>query len=108
MKISGLESRKEYKITTYHHSAYPLADPRIITLQYNGNPARTLTEEPGVTPDPPLIHAEVVTSNIEGEVSFTMTTTGETSGSHMNLNALEILNITGKRIMIIRLLSKLL
>jgi len=95
VEISGLKRVTMYLITTYHHcTSYK---GRIFSLQYEGNDKSLLKQSSsGQSPDPPLVHSEVVQSSGDGIVRLVMNSDPSSgikqpSGqSQMDLNGMEI------------------
>eukprot|EP00495_Collosphaeridae_sp_1-RS-2012_P001238 TRINITY_DN1288_c0_g1_i2.p1 TRINITY_DN1288_c0_g1~~TRINITY_DN1288_c0_g1_i2.p1 ORF type:complete len:230 (+),score=17.01 TRINITY_DN1288_c0_g1_i2:137-826(+) len=95
VKISGLKRLCMYLIKTYHHStSYPRGG-RSFSLQYDGKDKILLKQSGnGQSPDPPLIHSEVVQSSGDGIVRLVMNSDHGGGGkqqttAHMDLNGME-------------------
>ena len=99
VEINGLKPSTAYEMKTYHHSSSHPGGGSGFTLQYDGNRINNLKQHAnGNSPNPPLTHTEVVTSNGAGKVSFVMKRVSG-GGAHMDLNGLEL--CTGNRNLLI-------
>jgi len=96
VKISGLKRVAMYLIKTYHHSTTYPRGGRSFSLQYEGNDKILLKQSGnGQSPDPPLVHSEVVQSSGEGIVRLVMNSDDggggkQQSDAHMDLNGMAI------------------
>jgi len=96
VKISGLKRWAMYLIKTYHHSTSYSRGGRSFSLQYKGNDKILLKQSGnGQSPDPPLVHSEVVQSSGDGIVRLVMNSNHggggkQQSDAHMDLNGMEI------------------
>jgi len=98
VEISAMKPSTMYLIKTYHHSTSFPYGGKSFTLQYEGNAEIVLKQHPsGQTPDPPLIHADVVRSSSDGIIRLVMVGASGTSSvpgyAQMNLNGMEIKHI---------------
>jgi len=106
VEISDLNPSTMYLMKTYHHStSYPRGG-KSFSLQYEGNPKTVLKQHgSGQTPNPPLVHADVVRSSSDGIIRLVMVgapgSAQVPANAQMNLNGMEIKHIdmgTGGRL----------
>jgi len=96
VEISGLKRVTMYLIKTYHHNpSYPRGG-KSFSLEYEGNVKVLLKQcADGQSPDPPLVHSEVVQSSGDGIIRLVMNSghgggVKERSDALMDLNGMEI------------------
>jgi len=92
--ITGLKPFSVYSIKTYHHSTSYARGGVSFLLQWEGNPKIELKQSGyGGSPDPPLMHTEMVKSKREGVVRLVMKSVvrpGGNKNAHMDINGMEI------------------
>jgi len=96
VEISGLKRVTMYLIKTYHHNPSDPRGGKSFSLQYEGNDKVHLKQcADGQSPDPPLIHSEVVQSSGDGIIRLVMNSADsggvkERTDALMDLNGMEI------------------